>query len=104
MTRVPASVITWLQAIRNARHYILIENAYFIPDRGIRRALYRAVKRGVSVAVVIPKDSDIKIIALATRAMYGELLIGGVRVTVGDEVLDTSVRARLASMQVALSN
>lgn len=31
-------------------------------------------------------------------------LIGGVRVTVGDEVLDTSVRARLASMQVALSN
>jgi len=30
-------------------------------------------------------------------------LIGGVRVTVGDEVLDTSVRARLASMQAALS-
>jgi F-type H+-transporting ATPase subunit delta len=30
-------------------------------------------------------------------------LIGGVRVTVGDEVLDTSVRARLASMQTALS-
>ncbi|KAF1016523.1 MAG: F0F1 ATP synthase subunit delta [Burkholderia sp.] len=30
-------------------------------------------------------------------------LIGGVRVTVGDEVLDTSVRARLASMQSALS-
>jgi F-type H+-transporting ATPase subunit delta len=30
-------------------------------------------------------------------------LIGGVRVTVGDEVLDTSVRARLAGMQVALT-
>ncbi len=30
-------------------------------------------------------------------------LIGGVRVTVGDEVLDTSVRARLASMQSALT-
>jgi F-type H+-transporting ATPase subunit delta len=30
-------------------------------------------------------------------------LIGGVRVTVGDEVLDTSVRARLASMQTALT-
>jgi len=30
-------------------------------------------------------------------------LIGGVRVTVGDEVLDTSVRARLASMQAALT-
>lgn len=30
-------------------------------------------------------------------------LIGGVKVTVGDEVLDTSVRARLARMQVALT-
>jgi F-type H+-transporting ATPase subunit delta len=30
-------------------------------------------------------------------------LIGGVRVTVGDEVLDSSVRARLAGMQTALA-
>jgi len=30
-------------------------------------------------------------------------LIGGVRVTVGDEVLDTSVRARLEQMRVALT-
>ena len=30
-------------------------------------------------------------------------LIGGVRVVVGDEVLDTSVRARLAQMRAALS-
>ena len=29
-------------------------------------------------------------------------LIGGVRVTVGDEVLDTSVRARLQKMHTAL--
>jgi F-type H+-transporting ATPase subunit delta len=31
-------------------------------------------------------------------------LIGGVRVTVGDEVLDTSVRARLEQMRVALTH
>ena len=30
-------------------------------------------------------------------------LIGGVRVVVGDEVLDTSVRARLAQMKAALT-
>jgi F-type H+-transporting ATPase subunit delta len=30
-------------------------------------------------------------------------LIGGVRVIVGDEVLDTSVRAKLQQMQVALT-
>ena len=46
---------------------------------------------------------------LSTLRVQGELvevdssLIGGVRVTVGDEVLDTSVRARLASMQTALT-
>ena len=31
-------------------------------------------------------------------------LIGGVRVTVGDEVLDTSVVARLEQMRVALTH
>ena len=30
-------------------------------------------------------------------------LIGGIRVVVGDEVLDTSVRARLEQMKVALA-
>jgi F-type H+-transporting ATPase subunit delta len=30
-------------------------------------------------------------------------LIGGIRVTVGDEVLDTSVKARLEQMKVALT-
>ena len=30
-------------------------------------------------------------------------LIGGVRVVVGDEVLDTSIRARLEQMKVALT-
>jgi F-type H+-transporting ATPase subunit delta len=31
-------------------------------------------------------------------------LIGGIRVVVGDEVLDTSVKARLEQMKVALTN
>ena len=33
-----------------------------------------------------------------------QTLIGGVRVTVGDEVLDTSVRARLEQMRAALTH
>jgi len=32
-----------------------------------------------------------------------EELIGGVRIAVGDEVLDTSVKARLEQMKVALA-
>jgi F-type H+-transporting ATPase subunit delta len=40
---------------------------------------------------------------LYPRVEIDPSLIGGVRVTVGDEVLDTSVRARLDSMRVALT-
>lgn len=70
----------YLQAIRHARQYILIENAYFIPDRGIRRALYQAVTRGVTVIVVIARTSDVRIAKLASKALYNELLAGGVRI------------------------
>jgi cardiolipin synthase len=69
----------YLHAIHHAEHYILIENAYFIPDRGIRRALYRAVARGVQVAVAVARYSDVEIAAKASRALYSELLSSGVR-------------------------
>ncbi len=40
---------------------------------------------------------------LDTRVVIEPELIGGVRVVVGDEVLDTSVRARLEQMRTALA-
>ncbi len=40
---------------------------------------------------------------LKPTVQVDDSLIGGVRVTVGDEVLDTSVRARLAGMRMALT-
>ncbi|NDY90928.1 F0F1 ATP synthase subunit delta [Ideonella livida] len=40
---------------------------------------------------------------LAARVELEPALIGGIRVVVGDEVLDTSVQARLERMKVALS-
>jgi F-type H+-transporting ATPase subunit delta len=38
-----------------------------------------------------------------SRACRSIQLIGGVRVVVGDEVLDTSVKARLEQMKMALT-
>lgn len=69
----------YLHAIRNAKRYILIENAYFVPDRGIRRALYKAAKRGVVVAVAVARESDVELSAMAGRALYSEHLDHGVR-------------------------
>lgn len=40
---------------------------------------------------------------LSTEVVVNPELIGGIRVTVGDEVLDTSVRGRLEKMRLALA-
>ncbi len=70
----------YLYAIRNARQYILIENAYFIPTRAIRHALVRAAARGVQVAVTVPRHSDVPIVAYASRYLYARLLARCVRI------------------------
>ena len=57
-----------------------ISNAYFVPDRSVRTALIRAAKRGVDVRVLLPGESDVKIVAYASRAVWGPLLRGGVRI------------------------
>ncbi len=68
-------------AIQAARSAIWIENAYFVPDAQIRRALVRAATRGVDVRIVVPgPDMDIPPIRRASRYHYGELLDAGVRI------------------------
>ena len=69
----------YLRAIQAAHRYILIENAFFIPDRDVLRALYAAARRGVVVGVVVAMKHDVRIAALASRALYDELLVHGVR-------------------------
>jgi cardiolipin synthase len=70
----------YLHAIRRARRSVYIANAYFIPDRGIRRALRNAAKRGVDVRVMISGESDLKSVWYATRNIVGALLGSGIRI------------------------
>jgi cardiolipin synthase A/B len=70
----------YLHAISTARESICIENAYFIPDIGIRWALRRAVRRGVSVKIVVPAVSDVPAVQWASRYLYRWLLDHGVRI------------------------
>lgn len=69
----------YLKALRAARREVLITNAYFIPDRGIRRALAAAVRRGVSVKILVPGRSDVASVWHAGRYRYDFLLRHGVR-------------------------
>lgn len=69
----------YLHVLRTAREYVYIENAYFLPDRGLRRAMIRAAHRGVDVRVVVPGHSDVRTIEWATLYSLRPLVKGGVK-------------------------
>lgn len=69
-----------LQAFRAAERSIWIANAYFIPDNTIFAELLRARARGVDVRLMLPRKSDVKIVAFAARSYYQALLDEGVRI------------------------
>lgn len=66
--------------IRAARERVLIQNAYFLPDRGLRRSLARAVKRGVDVQVIVPGRSDVRLIEWASLYAMRALVNQGVKI------------------------
>ena len=67
-------------AIRGARRSIAITNAYFLPTLPVLRALTSAARRGVDVRVIVPGQSDVLAVRLASRSIYGRLLRAGVRI------------------------
>ena len=69
----------YIYAIENAERTISLMNAYFIPDRGLRRAFARAARRGVSVRVVVPSVSDVRAVYYASCYLYSRLMRAGVR-------------------------
>ena len=67
--------------LASARKSIHINSPYFVPDRGLRAELLRAVKRGVAVTVITPNGINNHPVArLASRRRYGELMAGGVAI------------------------
>jgi cardiolipin synthase len=82
-----------LHAIRESARRVLLANPYFVPDRGILRALQRAVARGVDVRLLVPMESDSGVLDLASRAVFGPLLAAGVRIWQSRAVVHTKVLA-----------
>lgn len=78
--RATASRIVFQMLIEGAASQIDITTPYFLPDRALRRALARAARRGVRVRVIVPgAETDQRLVRLASRRMYGELLDAGLR-------------------------
>jgi cardiolipin synthase len=68
-----------LAAIRRAKRYIYIENAYFSDDT-ILRELVAARRRGVDVRVILPGENDSDIMQTGNLVMANEMLRQGIRV------------------------
>jgi cardiolipin synthase len=68
-------------AIQSARKSIHIQNAYFVPNWQIRKALIDAARRGVDVRIMVPgRHMDEPLVRMASRLHYGDLLRSGVRI------------------------
>lgn len=73
--------LMYLLAIAAAERSIDLQAAYFVPDDLIIKALLAARHRGVRVRVVVPgKHIDSETVRLASKAHWGELLLGGVEI------------------------
>lgn len=69
-----------LVRILKSERRIWIENAYFVPDGSLVRALRTAAEAGVDVRIVVPAVSDVFFIPWITSAFHVGLLQAGVRI------------------------
>ena len=70
----------YLALLRVARNDVVMASAYFLPGIRFRRALLDAAGRGIQVTLILQSRVEIRLLHHATKALYGQLLAGGVRI------------------------
>ena len=70
----------YLEAIQNAKHEIILANAYFLPGWRFRRALIDAAQRGVRVVLLLQGRIEFRLQHYATQALYRYFLENGVEI------------------------
>ncbi len=83
----------YLKAVGEARHEVVIANAYFIPGRKLRRALALAVGRGVRVRLLSQGKYETFFQYHAARPVYHWLLSAGVEI---HEYAPSALHAKVA--------
>lgn len=71
---------TLFGALAAAHESVSIVTPYFLPDQPLIHALNVAALRGVTVDIILPERSDVRIADWATRTLLWQLLERGVRV------------------------
>ncbi|HEU4404465.1 MAG TPA: phospholipase D-like domain-containing protein [Polyangiaceae bacterium] len=68
----------YVKAFSRARQSIYVAHGYFLPGRGVVRALVAASRRGVRVHLLLAGRSDVPFARAATRRLHRRLLASGV--------------------------
>ncbi len=82
--------LTLLGALSCARRSVTIVTPYFLPDQAVISAIVVAGLRGVSIDIVLPRRSDVRIVDFATRAQLWQVQSPGIRVWMSPEPFDHS--------------
>lgn len=81
------------QALGEARHDIIVANAYFLPGRKIRQSLIHAAQRGVRVRLLLQGRYEYFMQFHAANALYAPLLAAGIEIY---EYLPSFMHAKVA--------
>ncbi len=75
----PDILFSYIQAVLLSRKEILLTTPYFIPDKAFLDALKIVSMSGVTVKLLVPKNADSKIVSVASKSYYSELLQAGIQ-------------------------
>ncbi len=67
-----------VRLISQAKKRVIVETPYFLPGFLIRKAMINAVKRGVEVQVIMPRQSDVNVVDILRNKYLGPLYVSGI--------------------------
>ena len=70
----------YIRMMQRAKKSIVIETPYFLPGYRIYKELSLALKRGVDVKILIPRNSDVKIVDYIRESILGKLYKKGAKI------------------------
>lgn len=69
---------TYVEMLRNTQDEIIIMSSYFLPSNFIRASMVAAIKRGVTIKLILASTSDIGIAKYAEKYLYAWALRQGI--------------------------
>ena len=71
---------TMIAAIGRAQRRVWLATPYFVPGEAARMALTSAALRGIDVRLLVPMQSDSRLVSAAARSYFDELQAAGIRI------------------------